>query len=251
MDILVIDDHPLIVQAITTVIGTLGRNAVVHALDCVEAIDTAGLMNDPQLVLLDLALPGISGLPALEAVCRHYPQSSIVIFSATQDATTITRALRAGARGFIPKTSRYRVLADALQLVLDGGTYVPPDILALGNLANRGAMLAEKTVPATHDSSSTPPSDRFLASAVGVRLTDRQREIVGLFADGLTTKQISRRLGISTNTVKSHVAVIFRTLGVSNRAQVVAITNSLPSASPSGPNLQRAGHPADSRVTTQ
>ena len=234
MDILVIDDHPLIVQAITTVIGTLGRNAVVHALESVEAIEAAELPNDPQLVLLDLALPGVSGLPALEAVCRHYPRSSIVIFSATQDARTITSALLAGARGFIPKTSRYRVLADALQLVLDGGTYVPPDILGSGNLAGGRPILGAELDASPGTPTRMTPSGRFLASTAGARLTERQREIVSLFADGLTTKQISRRLGISANTVKSHVAVIFRTLGVSNRAQVVALTHSLPRS----PSLQ-------------
>ena len=234
MDILGIDDHPLIGQAITPVIGTLGRNAVVHALESGEAIETAALPNDPQLVLLDLALPGVSGLPALEAVCRHYPRSSIVIFSATQDAGTITGALLAGARGFIPKTSRYRVLADALQLVLDGGTYVPPDILVSDHPAGGMPRLEDELDGAPDKLSSLAPSGRFLASAAGSRLTERQREIASLFADGLTTKQISRRLGISTNTVKSHVAVIFRTLGVSNRAQVVALTHSLPRS----PSLQ-------------
>ncbi|HPU53134.1 MAG TPA: response regulator transcription factor [Burkholderiaceae bacterium] len=233
MNILVIDDHPLIVQAITTVIDTLGRNVVVHALESVEAIDAAGLPGVPELILLDLTLPGVSGLPALAAVARRFPQSSIVIFSATQDAGTIARALRAGARGFIPKTSRYPVLADALQLVMDGGTYVPPDILSLAGVADAaaraGAGDAESDLVPV-DRALEELSDRLLASEPGARLTDRQRQIVGLFADGLTTKEISRELGISTNTVKSHVAVIFRTLGVSNRAQVVAMTHSRPTA---------------------
>ena len=234
MDILVIDDHPLIVQAITSVIDTLRCQAVVHSLDSVEAIDAAGLHFSPQLVLLDLALPGVSGLFALRAVRQRFPQSSIVIFSATQDSDTIASALRAGARGFIPKTSRYRDLADALRLVLDGGTYVPPGVLdpveaarpfAAGNpppgYSHQMAAPRDSGLPVEDDSGPTGnPSDL---------LTERQRQIVGLFADGLSTKEISRRLGISTNTVKSHIAVIFRTLGVSNRAQVVAITHSRPS----------------------
>jgi DNA-binding NarL/FixJ family response regulator len=233
MDILFIDDHPLIVQAITTVIGTLGRNAVVHRWRAVGPSEAAALRRSATGAA-GLALPGVSGLPALEAVCRHYPRSSIVIFSATQDAGTITGALLAGARGFIPKTSRYRVLADALQLVLDGGTYVPPDILVSDHPAGGMPRLEDELDGAPDKLSSLAPSGRFLASAAGSRLTERQREIASLFADGLTTKQISRRLGISTNTVKSHVAVIFRTLGVSNRAQVVALTHSLPRS----PSLQ-------------
>ncbi len=234
MDILVIDDHPLIVQAVTSVIETLRYQTVIHSVDSVEAIDAAGFPASPQLVLLDLALPGISGLAALRAVRQQFPQSSIVIFSATQDAETITSALRAGARGFIPKTSRYRVLADALRLVIDGGTYVPPDILALGEASGNGVPVGTQPNQETAlASASGPVAPVTAAPGVGADardvLTERQRQIVGLFADGLSTKEISRRLGISTNTVKSHVAVIFRILGVSNRAQVVAITNSRPS----------------------
>lgn len=220
MDVLVIDDHPLIVQAVTSVIGTLRPDTVVRSAESVEQIDQSTSTTAPDLVLLDLALPGVSGLSALQAVRERFPNAAIVIFSASQDSPTITRALRAGARGFIPKTSHHRVLADALQLVLDGGVYVPPDILA-----SEQETAAQALAPAAVD----PPGEPG-ATAV---LTDRQRQIIALFADGLTTKEISRRLGISTNTVKSHVAVIFRTLGVSNRAQVVAITNSRPS----GPSL--------------
>ena len=237
MDILVIDDHPLIVQAITSVIDTLRRHTVVHSVDSVEAIDAAGLQFSPQLVLLDLALPGVSGLSALRAVRQRLPDSSIVIFSATQDPDTIVSALREGARGFIPKTSRYRDLADALRQVLDGGTYVPPEIMdsieamrsgaaGLGHLA-KVATPRGSGLPVAYDPG--PNADPGPDAGPGALLTERQRQIVGLFADGLSTKEISRRLGISTNTVKSHVALIFRTLGVSNRAQVVAITHSRPS----------------------
>ena len=231
MEILVIDDHPLIVQAITSVIQTLQYETVVLSVDSVEAIDMAGVRASPHLVLLDLALPGISGLFALQAVRQRFPQSPIVIFSATQDAQTIASALRAGARGFIPKTSRYRVLADALRTVIAGGTYVPPDIPELGDAIRSGAV-GSPAPGESYDSAMArgpmPSSALDPIADPGAVLTTRQRQIVGLFADGLSNKEISRRLGISTNTVKSHISVIFRALGVSNRAQVVAVTHFRP-----------------------
>ncbi|MCL4745747.1 MAG: response regulator transcription factor, partial [Burkholderiaceae bacterium] len=129
---------------------------------------------------------------------------------------TIRNALDAGARGFIPKTSPHRVLVDALQLVLDGGTYIPPNILQ-GRPAIAAA--AEPYRPIVHG-----------APSAGTRahqhpqLSERQRQIVELLAEGLTTKEICRQLNISPNTVKTHVASIFRALGVRNRTQVVAVT---------------------------
>jgi DNA-binding NarL/FixJ family response regulator len=108
------------------------------------------------------------------------------------------------------------VLVDALQLVLDGGTYIPPDILQ-----GRPTVLpaTEPYRPVVHG-----------APAGGTRamehpqLSVRQRQIVELLAQGMTTKEICRELNISPNTVKTHVASIFRALGVRNRAQVVAVT---------------------------
>lgn len=233
MDILIIDDHPLIVQAVTTVLEALAPDRKAIAVGSVEAVARLDADAAPKLVLLDLTLPGLSGLDALRAVSSRLPDSRIVIFSAIHDAPTIAQSLRSGASGFIPKTSPRSVLIHALQLVLDGGIYVPPDVLGL--TLSDAAAVAE-TLPATAAADThSPGSDEVepvSAPAAGPAgastlscLTDRQREIVSLLAEGLTTKQISRRLCISSNTVKSHVAVIFRTLGVSNRAQAVAVTS--------------------------
>lgn len=228
MNILVVDDHPLIVEAISTVIEALRPDCTIRSVDRVEHVAPAG-GEAPAIVLLDLSLPGLSGLDALDAVHRRLPDSAIVVFSAMQDATLIAQALRRGARGFIPKTSPRRVMADALRLVLDGGMYVPPDILAaVGSTAPADAAdPAAQPVPTVSPGVAAVP-----AASVEGPLTERQREIISLLADGLTTKQISRRLGISINTVKSHVAVIFRTLGVANRTQAVAVASELGRTAP-------------------
>lgn len=224
MGILIIDDHPLIVQAVSTVIETLAPDTEVQSVDRVERIDDiAADAPPPGLVLLDLTLPGISGLDALTQVRLRFPDASIVIFSAIHDAATIARALRSGASGFIPKTSPRSVLIHALQLVLDGGIYVPPDVLSLLDTADEEADAMDPDEVSEADRASVAAGIRDADAMAS--LTERQRQIVELLADGMTTKQISRQLGISSNTVKSHVAVIFRTLGANNRAQVVAFAN--------------------------
>ncbi len=214
--ILIIDDHPMIVEAVTLAISSLRPEAKVQAAPSVEALDRMETEGAPQLILLDLTLPGRSGLAALATVRQRFPATAVVIFSATDDSHSIRNALDAGARGFIPKTSPHRVLIDALQLVLDGGTYIPPDILQ-----GRPAVLpaTEPYRPIVH---SAPASGT--RSVDHPQLSERQRQIVELLAQGMTTKEICRELNISPNTVKTHVASIFRALGVRNRAQVVAVT---------------------------
>ncbi|MFO1199835.1 MAG: response regulator transcription factor [Burkholderiaceae bacterium] len=223
MRVLVVDDHPLVVDAITTAIGALEPGVVVETASSVEEISRLEGLGAPDLVLLDLTLPGSQGLDALAGVLRVFPSATVVIFSATQDAETIARALRSGAKGFIPKTSSHRVLLDALQLVLNGGTYVPPDIL--GNLGAAMRSPAPMLPPAAPLSGPGAAANSAATAAAVQSLTERQRQIAELLAEGLTTKEICRRLNISPNTVKTHVASIFRALGVSNRAQIVAVTH--------------------------
>ncbi len=208
----------MIVEAVTLAIAALRPDASVQAAPSVESLDRVPAEVPPGLILLDLTLPGRSGLAALATVRQRYPTTAVVVFSATDDAQTIRDALDAGARGFIPKTSPHRVLVDALQLVLDGGTYIPPNILQ-GRPAI--APAAEPYRPVVHG--TTVPGTRPHQHP---QLSERQRQIVELLAEGLTTKEICRQLNISPNTVKTHVASIFRALGVRNRTQVVAVTQS-------------------------
>lgn len=217
MRVLIIDDHPLIVEAASLAIGALRPDAEIATVSSVEELERGGPREPVGLVLLDLTLPGRSGIDALTAVLRRLPDTMVVIFSATDDAATIRQALSNGARGFIPKTSPHKVLIDALRLVLDGGTYVPPDILAESSATGAGAH-----APGTAGGDAAAQRRSGLGDHPA--LSERQREVVVLLAQGLTTKEICRKLGISPNTVKTHIASIFRALGVRNRTQVVAAT---------------------------
>ena len=131
MQVLVVDDHPLILQALAQLLPQLHAGTVVTvARDRAEA--EAALDNDPDiaLVLLDLALPGTRGLDFLADLQLDYPGVPVVVLSATHDHATVTAALAAGARGFIPKTANAGALLDAMRMVVDGGVYVTADVRA-------------------------------------------------------------------------------------------------------------------------
>ena len=165
-----------------------------EAVDAEEALARVDTVRDLDLVLLDLEPPGRPGLEALSELRARHPEIPVAIVSAENDPEVVRRALRAGACGFIPKSSTGSVLRQALQLILAGEVYVPPAIL------------------------EAPEPRR----AVGAReLTGRQRQVLALVARGLTNQEIGDVLGIGGGTVKSHVAAILRALEVANRTEAV------------------------------
>lgn len=190
MRFLVVDDHPLIQQALATVLAGLDPAAQVVAVgDCEAGFRSVALGPEPDLLLLDLNLPGMSGLEALRSWRGRWPGLPVVVLSATQDGATVRAVLAAGAAGFIPKSMPAALMADALRLVLGGGRYLPPELLA--------------------PSAAEPP-----------RLTERQLEVVRLVARGAPNKIIGRELGLAERTVKAHVTALMRLLRVSSRTQL-------------------------------
>lgn len=164
--------------------------------------EALGLMKahaDLRLVLVDLTLPDAQGLDGLALLRDHAVQARHVVLSADDRPQTVLSAIEAGAAGFIPKTCEYRVMVAALELVLQGGIYLPP---ALATVA-----------PA--------PSPAEPASLEALGLSPRQGEVLGLLVEGHTNKSISRSLDISPSTVKTHLEAIFRRLEVSSRTQAV------------------------------
>jgi DNA-binding NarL/FixJ family response regulator len=192
MKILICDDHALFREGLELVLARLDSEARLESVsDAETALARVAADPDLDLVLLDIALPGLSGLDALERLRRDHPAVPVVILSASESAADARAALARGASGFIPKSSRGAVLVSALRLVLDGGVYVPP-------------LLVD--APA-------PPRDP------GHALTARQLEVARLSARGLTNAEIARALGISGATVKNHLERIYAALGASNRTE--------------------------------
>lgn len=203
MKALVIDDHPLIQDAVCGVLRRLDAGAAIDvAADCERGLDLAGDGRDLDLVLLDLNLPGVSGIPALKMWRRHYPDVPVIVLSATTDQQTVLAAIEAGAAGFVPKSSSSEVMVNALRLVLAGGKYLPPEVLsnARSNVTQRGRQAATLCVET-------------------LGLSARQAEVLKFIARGASNKVICRELGLAERTVKAHVTAVFRALKVTNRTQ--------------------------------
>src|SRR5690349_18591896 len=124
MRALVIDDHPLVQEAVRNVLHRLEPEMAVDvAADCEHGLEVAAHGAEPDLVLLDLSLPGVCGIPALRLWRSRHPGIPVVVVSAATDQQTVLAAMHAGAAGFIPKSSSNQVMLNALRLVLEGGKY--------------------------------------------------------------------------------------------------------------------------------
>lgn len=209
MKILIVDDHGLVREGLQAILRRSEFSA--HYL---EAWDAASLRQqleqnpDTKLVLLDIQLPGDSGLDLLDEISSRYPRISVIMLSADHDTQTVTQSLQRGASGFLPKSSLNQVLVSAIQLVLAGGVYVPPEALSQ---TVRKPMAASQGV-----------------SALGtLGFTARQAEVFRYLLLGMSNKQICRELGLAEPTVKIHVRGILRSFNVSSRAEVIAKANQL------------------------
>lgn len=213
MRILVADDHDLIREGLRHALHALFSDVdIVEARSAVEVQQIVVLGTKFDLVVLDLVMPGAGGFDLLCKLCDQLGNTPVLVLSASDDAATMRRVLDCGAAGFIPKSTFREVMLGAFKLVMSGGVYVPPALLAHNGLAkNRGNALQPADFPATS-------TGRVALSA---ELTERQCEVLALLERGLPNKQIARQLGLSEHTIKIHVAAILNALGVSNRTQAV------------------------------
>lgn len=199
MKVLVIDDHPLIVEALGQLLPQLEEGLVMRAAgDGVDAVAILDNEPDVELVLLDLALPDGRGLDFLADLMLDYPGVPVVVLSATHDEATINAALAAGARGFIPKTAHPATLLDALRRALEGAHAVRVEAAAAS--VGDGVHIGSRTLG----------------------LTPRQADVLKLLVEGKPNKVICRDLSLSEGTVKVHVSAILKALHVQSRTQAVA-----------------------------
>lgn len=214
MKILVIDDHVLIRQAMQGVLKKLRRDAVVlDAPNYGEAMKIIANHPDISLILLDLTLPDRDGFLVLAELRERLPEVAIVVLSAVQDPANVVKALDLGALGYIPKSAQSDVILNALRLVISGGIYVPPEILAREELSRSAPW--------------PPASDQSRISPADIRLTDRQLDVLALMMQGKNNKTICRMLNLAEPTVKNHVTAILRALKVTNRTEAVIAVNNL------------------------
>jgi len=210
LKILVVDDHPLILEALRHVLAQLEIDLQVFDAPSAEAgrrlVDEHP---DASLALLDLTLPGADGFQLLADFRAAHPAVPVVVLSASERHVDVLRALDMGAMGYIPKRSSNSIMLQALRLVLSGGIYVPAAAIGPGPEPAAGGR-----APAV---AATPL--RTTPRELG--LTERQAEVLGCILQGLPNKLICRRLALAEGTVKIHVAAILRALNVHNRTQAV------------------------------
>jgi DNA-binding NarL/FixJ family response regulator len=196
--ILIADDHPLMRAALASALAALGPDVqFVEAANHTETLARLDAPPVPDLLLLDLRMPGANGLDGVREVRARAPHVPLAIVSAEQDAGAIRAALAMGVSGFIPKTDSPAVIASAVRLILAGGVYVPPQLVT---------------------ATQSPASVNGEASA---GLTARQMDVLRLLARGWSNKAIARELGVSEGTVKVHLLAVFRALDVRNRTAAV------------------------------
>lgn len=204
MNILVVDDHALIREALHSVLKQLNREAVIfEASNSQQAMCIVEEHPDISFILLDINLPDRDGFSVLRELRERYATIAIVILSSSDDPDTVKRAFKLGALGFIPKTTEREVILNAIKLVFSGGVYIPSQ------------MLEETRSPRLMDE----PAGR--GSFKGIGLTDRQIEVLALLMKGRSNKVIAKTLNMAVPTVKNHITAVLKALGVASRTEAI------------------------------
>jgi DNA-binding NarL/FixJ family response regulator len=196
---MVVDDHPIVRQGLVGVLEDEADLEVVGAFGSArEAIGHVRRLQ-PDVVLLDLEMPELDGVEAIPLLLREKESLAILVFTAYDTEERVLGALRGGAKGYLLKGASSDEIARAVRQVHGGGSYLEPRV------ASR--VIAQVQTPRRTTTS----------------LSEREREVLRLVAEGQPTKQVARSLGITERTVKFHVNSIFHKLGAESRAQAVAL----------------------------
>lgn len=213
MKVLLVDQQPLILAALKAIIeGVCPTRRVSTATTAADARSVLARDPDHDLVLLDLELDDTPGFTLLAEWRDAHPEVPVVVMSRHDRADDVVHAIDLGAMGFLPKRLSTQALADALQLVLTGGIYVPPVDLSPGQTS-----AAPAPAPRSHDDSA--PAGGIPYEKLGI--TPRQADVLAMLLQGRSNKDIARRLDLSVETVKDHVGAVLRALGVHSRTQAV------------------------------
>ena len=205
--VLVVDDHALFRRGVTALLAADERFEVVgEAGDAGQAQRLAG-QQQPDVILLDNHLPGVSGVDALPGLKEAAPQSRVVMLTVSEDQQDLAAALRGGARGYLLKTVDSEVLAAAIVRAVRGESTVSPEMT--GKLVTAFQSLQGGAEPPAPEPDPDPIHS----------LSPREREILARIARGLSNKEIGRELDIAETTVKIHVQHILRKLGLASRVQ--------------------------------
>jgi two-component system nitrate/nitrite response regulator NarL len=213
--IVVIDDHTLFRRGVTALLSRVpGFEVVGEAADGFEGIKVAAALH-PDVVLLDLHMPGLSGVDAMRSILKETPGAHVVMLTVSEDADDLVLALRAGALGYLLKNIESDFLVESVRRAADGEAVMSPEMTA--------KLMREVR---SGDAAAPQPA-----------LSPREREILVLLAGGASNKEIARALGVAESTVKIHVQHILRKLELTSRVQaaVWAVEHGIASGPGSAP----------------
>lgn len=200
--IIIADDHPLCRGALHQTVKNLYPTAQISEASTLEhLIEQISFGPNIDLILLDLSMPGVRGFSGLLYLRSQHPNIPVAICSATEDSTTIRRALDFGASGFIPKSARLDTMAMAVHAIMGGEVWIPDDV-DLDVIDKDEEMIKRMS-----------------------SLTPQQMRVLMMVSEGLLNKQIAYRLSVSEATIKAHVSAILQKLNVESRTQAVIIAN--------------------------
>jgi len=198
--VLVVDDHPVVRRGLSALIATFPGFAVAGEATSGEQAVKEVQLASPDVVVMDLAMPGIGGLEAVRRIAAAAPQVPVLVLTMHEDDDTVLAALRAGARGYLLKGAEQDAIEGALRAVVSGQTVIAPGVAA--------RMLQGTTAP-----SSAAPAFR--------ELTVREREVLERMARGWSNAAIAASLGLSPKTVSNHISAVFAKLGVATRSEAI------------------------------
>ena len=204
--VLSVDDHPLIRSALREVVALKAEHIdLIEASNPEEGLALLRQRPETDLVFLDLNFPHHDGLAFVERFRSAAPAAPLIIYTMHEDLPILRQALAYGAAGIVPKTHSPKLLEKAIELVMDGGIYIPPELAR--------QLAAPQAAPAPR-----PPT---------LSMSEQQWKILELLAEGLPNKAIARQMGIASSTVKNQLTVVFGKLGVSNRTQAAIAARAL------------------------
>lgn len=202
--VLLVDDHAVVREGYRRLLETSDRIRVVGEAADAQSAYLAWQEHAPQVTVMDIALPGASGIEALRRIRARAPEAKVLMFSMYEDAVFAARALRAGARGYVTKAAAPQVLVDAVLAVADGRPYIVPAVaqeLAMRNVA-----------------ADTPEE---------LGISPREFEVLRLLVDGRTLGEIARTLGLTTKTVANHQTSLRQKLGAGTAVQLLQAASRL------------------------
>jgi DNA-binding NarL/FixJ family response regulator len=192
--VLIVDDHAIVRTGLAQLLGTTADLQLVgQARDGSQAVELAAELR-PDVVLMDLSMPGVDGVTATARILADHPDIHVLVLTSFSDETRILDALHAGAEGYLLKHAEPETILSGIREIVAGGSPLDPKAARV--------LLTNRRTPRT-----------------GVRLTDREREVLRMVGDGLPNKTIARRLGITERTVKAHLTSVYHQLGVTDRTQ--------------------------------